>query len=141
MLVAYTGCNLLRRSHIALKCSWLCLFESAFGSKQVVGSSGFMGYIKIRAINRKQQIILKCLFNSVTSEARQLSRLLNRQIRAYESVRSTLNEVKENSSRNSISQASSDLERKIQDLQSKQESADRFIGTVTCQTFRCFTSR
>ena len=70
------------------------------------------------------------MFNNVINDARQLSRLLERQIRAYDNVRTSLNGV-EQSNRNNISQAANDLERKTQDLQSKKNSLDEFIRTVT----------
>jgi len=69
-------------------------------------------------------------FNSVVSEARQLSRQLERQARTYENIKNSLNSVDE-SNRNNLSQAVSDLERKVQDLQSKRDSVDAFIRTVT----------
>ena len=69
-------------------------------------------------------------FNGVTSDARQLARLLDRQIRAYENVKNNLNGIEENN-RTNISQAANDLERKTQELQSKAASLEQFIGTVT----------
>ena len=69
-------------------------------------------------------------FNGVISDARQLSRLLERLIRNYDNAKTSLNGV-EQSNRNNISQAINDLERKNQDLQSKRERLDEFIRTVT----------
>jgi len=69
-------------------------------------------------------------FNSVISDARQLARLLERRSRAYDNTKNSLSGV-EQSNRNNISQAVNDLERKSQELQSKKESLDEFIRTVT----------
>jgi len=69
-------------------------------------------------------------FNNVVSDARQLARLLERRIRAYDNIKNSLSGVEE-SNRNNISQAVNDLERKTQELQSKKERLDEFIRTVT----------